>query len=199
MIFDTVIIGGGISGLYTNLELCKKKDKTLLLETSYVFGGRIYQYTDKTVSFPAGAARFNRKHERVIKLLKQFNLLDFRKDKGISSNIDFIDSKDQFSPKFKNKTGFEYIKKVLRKVEKMRNDDILRNYTFQEYAEKYLEKDEVEFLLIASGYSGQLKHMNMFDAYNLFKNGIRDDVTFYAGYFHHLVDSIVQELKKQGA
>ena len=199
MIFDTIIIGGGISGLYTNLELCKKQDKTLLLESSSVFGGRIYQYTDKTVSFPAGAARFNRKHVRVIKLLKQFNLLDFRKDSGISSNIDFIDSKKQFSPKYNNKTGFEYIKKVLRKVEKMRNDDILRNYTFQEYAEKYLEKDEVEFLLVASGYSGQLKHMNMFDAYNLFKNGIRDDVTFYSGYFHHLIESIVQELKKKGA
>lgn len=199
MIFDTIIIGGGISGLYTNLELCKKQDKTLLLESSSVFGGRIYQYTDKTVSFPAGAARFNRKHVRVIKLLKQFNLLDFRKDSGISSNIDFIDSKKQFSPKYNNKTGFEYIKKVLRKVEKMRNDDILRNYTFQEYAEKYLENDEVEFLLVASGYSGQLKHMNMFDAYNLFKNGIRDDVTFYSGYFHHLIESVVQELKKKGA
>lgn len=199
MIFDTIIIGGGISGLYTNLELCKKPDKTLLLESSSVFGGRIYQYTDKTVSFPAGAARFNRKHVRVIKLLKQFNLLDFRKDSGISSNIDFIDSKKRFSPKYNNKTGFEYIKKVLRKVEKISNDDILRNYTFQEYAEKYLEKDEVEFLLVASGYSGQLKHMNMFDAYNLFKNGIRDDVTFYSGYFHHLIESIVQELKKKGA
>ena len=94
MIFDTVIIGGGIAGLYTTLELCKKTEKILLLESASVFGGRIYQYTDKTVSFPAGAARFNRKHERVIKLLKRFNLLDFRKDKGISSNIDFIDSKN---------------------------------------------------------------------------------------------------------
>ena len=199
MIFDTIIVGGGISGLYTNLELCKKKHKTLLLESSFYFGGRIYEYSDKTVSFPAGAARFNKKHERVIKLLKRFNLLDFRKDKGIPGSIDFIDSKNKFSPKFKNQTGFDYINKVLRQVEKMKNHDILRNYTFQEYAEKYLAKDEVEFLLVAAGYSGQLKHMNMFDAYYLFKNGIRDDVTFYVGYFNHLINSIVGELKKQGA
>jgi len=42
MIFDTIIIGGGISGLYTNLELCNQRDKTLLLEMSPVFGGEEY-------------------------------------------------------------------------------------------------------------------------------------------------------------
>ena len=199
MIFDTIIIGGGISGLYTNLELCNQRDKTLLLEMSPVFGGRIYQYEDNEVSFPAGAARFNKNHKRVIKLLKRFNLLDFRKDNGSPSNIDFIDSKKHFHPKYRNKTGFEYIKKILRVVETSRHTDILRKYTFQEYASKYLDKDDVDFLLVASGYSGQLKHMNMFDAYNLFKYGIRDDVRFYSGYFQHLVSSIVQELKNKGA
>jgi len=39
----------------------------------------------------------------------------------------------------------------------------------------------------------------MFDAYHLFKSGIRDDVTFYSGYYHHLIESIVQELKQRGA
>lgn len=195
MIFDYVIVGGGISGLYTYLELLKKTTNILLLEGSSRFGGRIYEYTENDVSFPAGAARFNKNHERVIKLLKRFHLLDFRKDRGISSNIDFVDSRNQFSLTFKNKTGFEYIKKVLRIVEKTKKVDILRNYTFQEYAKKYLQKDEVDFLLVASGYSGQLKHMNMYDAYYLFKNGIRDDVTFYSGYYQDLVENIVQELK----
>lgn len=199
MIIDTAIIGGGISGLYINHELSKKGDKTLLLEGSPVFGGRIYQYDDKDVSFPAGAARFNRNHKRVIKLLKQFNLLDFRKDNGMPSSIDFIDSKNQFSHKYNNKNGFYYIKKVLRNVEKMGHVDILRKFTFKEYAEKYLELDDVKFLLIASGYIGQLKHMNMFDAYHLFKYGIRDDVTFYSGYFQQLISSIVQQLKDNGS
>ena len=199
MIFDYVVVGGGISGLYMHLELLKKSKNVLLLESTSEFGGRIYEYSNKTISFPAGAARFNRNHNRVIKLLKKYDLLDFRKDKGISSSIDFIDSKNQFSPKYKNKTGFEYIKKVLREVEKNRNDEILRNYTFQEYAEKVLQKEEVEFMIVAAGYSGQLKHMNMYDAYHLFKTGIRDDVTFYAGYFHHLISELVQDLKKKGA
>jgi monoamine oxidase len=199
MIFDSIIVGGGISGLYTNLELYKREHKTLLLESSSRYGGRIYQYEDKDISVPAGATRFNRNHKRVIKLLKRFNLLDFRKDSGMSSNIDFIDSKRQFHPKYENKTGFEYIKRILRNVEKRRHGDILRNYTFQEYALSCLTKSDVDFLLIASGYSGQLKHMNMFDAYHLFKYGIRDDVTFYSGYFQDLISSIVQQLKDNGS
>ena len=56
---------------------------------------------DKDIS---GAARFNRNHKRVIKLLKQFNLLDFRKDAGTPSNIDFIDSRRHFHPKYNNNT-----------------------------------------------------------------------------------------------
>ena len=200
MIFDYVIIGGGISGLYTHLELLRR-DKTLkciLLEKADYYGGRIYQYSDKEVSFPAGAARFNKSHTRVIKLLKEFGLIDFRKDRGIGSSIEFIDSKGEFSPKFRGKTGFEYIRKVLEKAGKIGNDQILLQFSFQEYAENVLKKDEVEFLLIASGYSGQLKHMNMLDAYHLFTNGIQDDVTFYAGYYHHLVERVVQETVKLG-
>ena len=196
MVYDTIIIGGGISGLYMNLELSKKREKTLLLESSCRFGGRIYQYTENDVSIPAGAARFNRNHKRVISILKEFGLLDFRKDSGISSDIDFIDSKNEFSAKFKGKTGFEYIKKVLNKASKIRNKDVLNHFTFREYAERCLPKDEVEFLLVASGYSGQLKNMNMNNAYHLFQTGIRDDVTFYAGYFHTLVDCIVNYLKQ---
>ena len=54
-------------------------------------------------------------------------------------------------------------------------------------------------MLKASGYSGQLHYMNMYDAYFLFKDGIRDDVTFYAGYYHLLINAMVDDLKKQGA
>ena len=196
MIYDTIIIGGGISGLYMNLELSKKKERTLLLEKSSRFGGRIYQFNENNISIPAGAARFNKNHKRVINLLKKFHLLDFRKDNGISSYIDFIDSKNEFPSKFYNKTGFDYIKKVLKKAEKIKDKKILNKFTFKEYAEKCISKDEVDFLLIASGYSGQLKNMNMFNAYHLFQTGIRNDITFYAGYYHKLVDCIVKHLKE---
>ena len=197
--YDIVIVGGGISGLYMYYKLLPNTKNILLLEKNRSFGGRIYQHEEKfngeMLSFPAGAARFNKNHERVIKLLRDFELLDFRKDKGFPAKIHFIDSKNQFSQKFNNKNGFEYIKKLLKKVDK--NDfESLKQYSFQEYANLHLPSDEVEFLLVASGYSGQLKKMNMYDAYNLFKEGIRDDIQYYGGYFHKLIDKIVSKLIK---
>lgn len=198
MIFDFIIVGGGISGLYMYTQLLKQTKNILLLEKENRFGGRIYQHHDN-IQFPAGAARFNKNHERVIRLLKDYDLLDFRKDKGIGSSIDFIDSKNEFSSKFQNKNGFIYIKKVLKKAGLLKNKNPLRQYTFSTYAKKHLKDDEHEFMLKASGYSGQLHYMNMYDAYFLFKDGIRDDVTFYAGYYHLLINAMVDDLKKQGA
>lgn len=198
--YDFAIIGGGISGLYINYKLIHKTNNTILLEGSNRFGGRIYQYEENfkgtNISIPAGAARFNKNHKRVIKLLREFNLIDFRKDKGIGSSIDFIDSKNEFDQRFINKNGFEYIRKVLKSVNDINNEN-LNNFTFKEYAKMHLNSDELEFMLKASGYSGQLKNMNMYDAYNLFKTGIRDDITFYAGYFHLLINELVRFLKNK--
>lgn len=197
--YDFIIVGGGISGLYMQLKLFNLNKNILLLEQYDNFGGRIYQYNDKkyNISFPTGAARFSKSHTRVINLLKQFKLLDFRTDKGGSAEIDFIDVKQQFNHIFNNENGFKYIQKVLNH---MKNEDktILMNLTFSEYAKKVLTKEELEFMLIASGYSGQLKYMNANDAYFLFSNGIRTDINFWGGKYHLLVDSIVEYLKSQG-
>ena len=125
-------------------------------------------------------------------------MLDFRKDKGWSASVDFIDSKNKFSSKFQNKTGFDYIKIVLKHA-KEREYNELKQKTFQEFAREVLKKEEVEFLLVASGYSGQLKHMNMYDAYFLFKKGIRDDIIYFGGYFHLLIEELVKYLKKHKA
>ena len=61
--YDILIIGGGISGLYNYVRLINSYRKVLLLEKNDYFGGRIYQYKDTILSekyeFPAGAARFN--------------------------------------------------------------------------------------------------------------------------------------------
>ena len=197
--YDFIIVGGGISGLYMQLKMINKNKNVLLLEQHNNFGGRIYHYYDIKyyVSFSSGAARFNKSHTRVIELLKEFNLLDFRSDRGGSAEIDFIDVKQQFNDSFTNENGFKYIKKVLNV---MKNEDktILMKSTFSEYARKVLTKQEFEFMLIASGYSGQLKYMNANDAYFLFSTGIRTDVKFWGGKYHLLIEKMVKYLQNKG-
>lgn len=197
--YDLIIVGGGISGLYLYYKLIHSGKKIILLEKNKNLGGRIYQHEENVsghrYSFPAGAARFNEKHKLVIQLLRDFDLIDFRKHKSLSSKLSFIDTKGNFSEKFKNKTGFDYIRAVLKHA-KQHDIKLLKQTSFRKFAATCLPKDEVDFLLVASGYSGQLKKMNMYDAYFLFKDGINDTDNYYVGRFHILIEKLEQFLKK---
>jgi protoporphyrinogen oxidase len=80
---DILIIGGGLSGLSALSQLHEKTPNIscVLVEASSRLGGRIQttKYTTKqgkTLKFDTGAARFCRKHRRVIKLLKTLGLSD---------------------------------------------------------------------------------------------------------------------------
>lgn len=202
MIFDIIIIGGGISGLYNYTKLIDKNKKTILLEKNDYYGGRIFQIEDNINSqnyyFPAGAARFNLNHKHVIELLKEFNLLDFRKDKPISADMNFIDTKNNFPKSFQKYNGFYFIDKVIKKS-KNYSETQLRSINFKQLASFILKKDELEYMLIASGYSGQLKKMNAFDALKLFTYDIRPDLPYYNGKFNVLIERIVKYLKNKNA
>ena len=202
--YDIIIIGGGISGLYTYMRLIQNNPnlKITLMEKSNRLGGRIHQYEEELLSeiysFPAGAARFNTNHTQVIKLMKEFKLLNTQKEKGSISPITFIDVKNNYAKKFSGKNGFIYINKVLKKASK-ESKEKLQQYTFCEFASQVIPHDEVEFMLVSSGYSGQLKHMNMYDAITLFTKGIRIDVPFYGGKFHLLINEMTKYLKNNNA
>lgn len=196
MKYDIIIIGGGISGLYIYYHLIKTNKKVILFEKNDYFGGRILNKSIHNINYPTGAARFNLNHKLVIKLLKEFNLLDFRKDNPISASMEFIDCKHKFS-NHNLKNGFMLIKKVIKNAKKLKLN--LKLYTFKVIAAMILTKKELDYMLVASGYSGQLKYMNASDAMHLFKYGIRDDILYYNGKYDLLIDKIVHYLKSNHA
>ena len=128
--------------------------------------------------------------------MKQFNL-DMRKDRGQLPTTRFIDCKRQFDKKYHNAIGFKYIDEVTKTYRKNRCY-ILKHFTFLEFAKRYLTPKEVDFVLNSCGYSGQLKNMNMFDAYHLFTKGIRQDLRFL-GKYQHLINAMLNHLKTIGA
>ncbi len=93
MIYDIIIIGGGISGLYSAYKLSKKYPsyKIIILEKRNNIGGRIYTYNDKYMHVEAGAGRFSTKHTRLIKLLEELGLKQKIK-KTTKSGITYIPS-----------------------------------------------------------------------------------------------------------
>jgi monoamine oxidase len=76
MIYDFIIVGGGISGLYVCHCLIQQNPnyKIILIEKENEFGGRIHTYSDKFMTVEAGAGRFNNSHYRLIKLIHELGL-----------------------------------------------------------------------------------------------------------------------------
>ena len=72
MIYDYIVLGGGISGLYCAYLLLKKSPKAsvLVLEKYGAVGGRVHTYIDKHMTVEAGAGRFNLSHSLLMDLLR---------------------------------------------------------------------------------------------------------------------------------
>ncbi len=72
VVYDYLIAGAGISGLYTAYKLNKKFPfaRICILESSNYIGGRLKTVEYDGVMFVAGGARFNNKQKRILKLIK---------------------------------------------------------------------------------------------------------------------------------
>jgi monoamine oxidase len=81
MLYDLIIVGGGISGLRTAIKALKKRPniKCLILEKYGYIGGRIVTYRKDIpkvgeVQWENGAGRISTSHKKVLKLFKKYNL-----------------------------------------------------------------------------------------------------------------------------
>ena len=76
-IYHTVIVGGGIAGLYTAYRLLKRSPtmRIFIIEKSPDVGGRVYTYDGfKGAMVEAGAGRFSNHHVRLRKLIRELGL-----------------------------------------------------------------------------------------------------------------------------
>lgn len=200
---DIIIIGGGIGGLYCFYELEKKYKnlKISLFEKNNYFGGRFLtkkkNIKNKKIQYEMGSGRLNKHHKIFLKLIKELNLeKDLIKTSGFN---DIYPTNDyDLNKKFKKKTSFDYIFKVLSKASKENSKD-LRKISFKEYAETILKKDEIKFLFDFSGYYGQLYKGNCYDVIKLFKYGIRNDIDYFVlkNGFSSVIQKLIKKIKSK--
>ena len=75
--YDIIVVGGGIAGLYTyNLSLLYPKKTIKIMEKSDILGGRVHTYKDRHFQVEAGAGRISSKNKLVLKLLDTLHLTD---------------------------------------------------------------------------------------------------------------------------
>jgi len=69
-IYDYIIVGGGISGLFMAHKLSITGSKILVVESSNRLGGRLFTDKQSDCQFELGGARISSKHTKVMILLK---------------------------------------------------------------------------------------------------------------------------------
>ena len=194
MIYDAIILGGGISGLYTAYKLLQKKPtmNILLLEKNDYYGGRIYTVQHKDLVFEAGAGRFNETHVLLHKLICELGLKS--KITPIPSDLHFVPS-GSYHPKYFNQDPFDIMTPVLQEAKKTPRQ-ILRELKFIEFARRILHAIDIQFLEDAFGYHEQLMEMNAYDALKLFNKGMhtKHEFCILEGGMSQIIHKLVKTL-----
>lgn len=194
-IYDVVIVGGGIGGLYTAYRLLKRAPnaRVLVLEKSPEVGGRVYTYDGfDGATVEAGAGRFSNHHVRLRKLIGELGLS--KRVVRIPGGFSYIPS----SVSHAYQEGPEKdIADVIRASRKTRVSD-LRTISFIDYATNVIGKDRTKHIVNSFGYYSELIIMNAYDAIRLMKilDTNAKSNTFYglSGGFSQIIERLKQSI-----
>ena len=188
--YDIIIIGSGMSGLYTALKVKKLCPNLsfLVIERDELFGGRAYDFRfEKTdVVTGAGIGRKN-KDKLLLQLMKDFKI-----------PINVFETQHNYSnsiyPPCEVKSTFTYLKKIYDKENK---NKVTKNHeTFKQYAKNILGEDAYNHFVVCSGYS-DYENEDVYDT--LYHYNFDDNYNKWTGFsvpWKTLVDKIVASLGK---
>lgn len=223
-LYDTVIIGGGIAGLYSAYLLLKRdpNHKFIILEKEKYLGGRLLTYSDKYMTVEKGGARFSENHHLLLELLKDVGLYSkiveaspdafFSPTDGTSSMYDSISDFDdrfvnQFSKLFDTLVEAYVdsptpIAPLIARVilaSKFETKDYLISRNFTNFAKEVLSDEDIQYIHDAFGYSTELVEMNAYDCIALLEGGLNPRQKFFvlAGGLSQLIKGLVEIINKR--
>ena len=205
--YDIVIIGGGISGIYSMYNLKKKYPnlKVLLLEKENRYGGRIYTYTEKingeTYTMDLGAGRLGFHHEKIMTLLDELNINN--EIISINNTENYIEY-DKKTNTYNNKSHIK--KRILdllynffnsSKINKLKHT-VLRKFNLIELFSKFFSKETCKNIQNTFEYKCKLKYFNANDAIYYFKQDYNKYSKFFIlkGGLHIIIDRMLNKIKK---
>jgi len=162
--YEYIIIGGGISGLYCAYKILKKNPKTnlVVLEQGDYLGGRVYTISEPWMTVEAGAGRFSKSHIRINKLIRELGL-----SHNIVPNGNQLDIYDVKKGKLEN--GEDILRNLIDYVIAQSRTKRLQNISFIDFAKEILDKKHVKYILDFFGYYSELVIMNASDCIHLMK------------------------------
>ena len=190
---DIIIIGGGISGLYLQYKLLKRRKykKVLLVEKYNRLGGRIFTYktnvNNTNYSMEAGAGRFSNNHKNLFALIRDMRLSN--KIIEIGGKVDYYPRKLKWKKsKASNFSPYDYIDLILKEI---KIDKSLQQLTFGEFLNKNINKEINEFIRDTYPYKDVFK-TNAYDAIRLYKKDLKDSTRFFIlkGGLNQVIDNL---------
>ena len=188
--YDVIIIGGGLAGLYT-AHCLPKRLRVLILE-KYTLGGKVDTYKDEVMTVESGAARFSKKHVHLIKLIRAL---------GLANKITPIPSGDPtyITPGRVPMISMKMLWDKILYGHKKKPTDI----TFGQYAREMLTEQEYNIFYGSYGYSAEFGIMNAADAIQAMEEYVHQFYILKGGLSQmvkKLVDSLDNtEIKKEKA
>jgi monoamine oxidase len=208
-VYDLVIIGGGIAGLYTLYKLSKKYAhlKILLLESGQRYGGRIYSYKEtidkQEYVMDLGAGRLGYHHKLVNALINELGLKP--KIIPIPNTKTYIEVAT--NNKVSNKTSTkDYIMDKLTKfffsplVSKL-GKTTKQSYYLYEFLTKYVSASFSRKVEDVFEYSSDLNELNAYDAIEYFKYDYNKTSDFFTlnGGLEQIIERLLLAIKKTRA
>ena len=214
-LYDTIIVGGGIAGLYS-AWLLPNDHKFAILEKYDVVGGRIQTYEDKHMSVEKGAGRFIETNQLLWELIRNLKLSD--RAVKISSDSYFYPSDGTGVPADSDNlinllinpitTILEMlyiethnpiahlIARVIIYSKTMTTEELIKT-TFINVARKTLSTDEVQLIVDAFGFYTELVSMNAHDCILLMEGGLNPRNQFFVmrGGLSQIINALVKRLK----
>jgi hypothetical protein len=189
--YDIIIIGGGISGLfsaYKILKLCPDKS-ILILEKSSILGGRMgnYNFYNTPVNIGAGIGRKD-KDGILIKLLNELKIdyNEYSIDMKYSDTICMNDTNTIYSDIDVTRT----IALLKRKYDKKE----FKGYTFEKYAKHILGTNAYKLFVMKLGFS-DFEKSDAFDVLHYY--GLEDNEKGGVGLsipWSHLIKKITEKI-----
>lgn len=223
MIYDFIILGGGISGLYTAYKLHKKHPRKtiLILEKEGYLGGRVYTFHNKYMTVDAGAGRFSKNHLLLMQLLRELKLTSkiwpitssavYAPSDGSGSmynsimDAPMLTRSDVFSTDIgmalldislgrDNIPSAGLLVKVILASRLESKEDLIR-VNFVDYAKRFLSPAELKLVIDSFGYYSELVLMNAYDAIQLMDHlGPQNQFYVLGGGLSQMIERLVRKL-----
>tara|TARA_Y100000389_G_C17445954_1_gene511611 strand:+ start:40 stop:1623 length:1584 start_codon:yes stop_codon:yes gene_type:complete len=161
-IYDYIIVGGGISGLFMAYKLSETGSNILLLESSGRWGGRVYTKKEKGVQFELGAARISSKHTKILSLLNEL---------GLDKELVKLPSKINYKVNGPKINFYTLIKDVL-KDSKLYTKKYLQSINLQQLCIDTLDHDGAKLLQGKLGYDSEFEFLNAHQALKSYKKDL---------------------------